>query len=101
MDDSHQIHIPASFLALYMEPGQLRPRAGRAEISARYELCEDLAQHLVDYARGQQSDLGITEEDVLERLERGLEAPASGLAPPESRWIVRRLAELAGWPPAR
>ena len=99
MDDFfHQIDIPESFIALYLDPGQSRPRAGRAVILARYEFCEDMAGHLTELARARQQELGVTESDVLERIERGLRDPASGVDGAEARWIVRRLAELAGWP---
>lgn len=98
MEDIHQIPLPASFVALFIEPGQSRPRAGRAEIAARYEFCEDLAQHLTEHARARHHDLGVTEEDVLDRIERGLRAPDSGVDAAQAHWIVRRLAELAGWP---
>ncbi len=97
MDDHNQLEIPDSFVALYLVAGRLKPTATRAVIGARYEFCEDLAQHLVEYARAQHHDLGITEADVLERCHDGLRAEASGVGEAEAQWIVRRLAELAGW----
>ena len=100
MYDHNQLALPDSFVALFVEPGRPRPNATRALITARYEFCEDLANHLVEYARAQHHDLGITEGDVLERVQRGLEQADSGVTPIEARWVVRRLAELAGWPVA-
>lgn len=64
----------------------------------RYEACEDLANHLVDHARTLLFQLGVTEDDVLERCLRGLDTPESGVSGPEARWVVHRLAELLGWP---
>lgn len=98
MDDPNQLELPGSFVALFIDPGRQRPSATRAAITARYEFCEDLANHLVEYARAQHHDLGITEGHVLERVQLGLEQPLSGVNPVEARWVVRRLAELAGWP---
>jgi hypothetical protein len=98
MHELNQIEIPESFIALFVEPGRAKPNATRAVIGARYEFCEDLANHLYEYARAQHHDLGITEGDVLERVQLGLEQPASGVNAAEARWVVRRLAELEGWP---
>ena len=98
MYDHNQLEIPDSFVALFVEPGRQKPNATRAAIGARYEFCEDLANHLYEYARAQHHDLGITKSDVLERVQLGLEQPDSGLNAAEARWVVRRLAELEGWP---
>ena len=97
MYDHHQLEIPPSFIALYVEPGRERPRASRAEIWARYDVCEDLASQLFEYARAQHFDLGIGEQDVLDRVLAGLQAPDAGIGPEEARWVIRRLAELEGW----
>lgn len=98
MYDHNQLDVPDSFVALFIAPGRERPSASRAAVSARYEFCEDLANHLYEYARAQHHDLGITEEAVLERVLLGLQSPESGVDGPEARWVVRRLAELQGWP---
>ncbi len=98
MSDDHQIDIPPSFIALFVPPGRLRPTAGRAEILSRYELCEDLAAMLTDTARTMLFNLGITEDDVLDRCERGLTTEGAVVNPTEARWVVRRLAELLDWP---
>ncbi len=97
MTDDQSIEIPPSFLALYIEPGRVKPSASRAVIGARYELCEDLATLLVDHARNTLLDLGITEDDVLVRCHQGLLVDASVVEPNEAQWVVRRLAELLGW----
>lgn len=98
MSDDHQIEIPPSFIALFVDPGRIKPNASRAVIGARYEFCEDLAQLLTDTARTMQFDLGITEDDVLERCHRGLLVDGSGVDAREAGWVVCRLAELLGWP---
>ncbi|MGE0314912.1 MAG: ATPase with chaperone activity [Lautropia sp.] len=100
MSEENQTEIPRSFIALFVPPGRLRPTESRAFILARYEFCEDLATMLVEHARNLLFDLGITEQDVLERCHRGLVGgdPADpALAQQEADWIVRRLAELLGW----
>ena len=97
MYDHNQLEIPDSFMALFLAPGRLKPSATRAVITARYELCEDLASHLEDGARGQHHDLGIPAPEVLQRCQAGLLSAGSGLNAAEAEWVVRRLAELAGW----
>ncbi len=98
MYDDNQVEIPDSFYALYRVAGKIKLSAPRDEILARYELCEDLANHLVEYARARHHDLGIAEEDVLIRCHQGLQDPAAGVGSQESVWVIRRLAELQGWP---
>jgi hypothetical protein len=97
MYDHYQLEIPASFMALYLTPGRVQPNASRDVIAARYELCEDLANHLFEYARAQFHDLGISEGDVLSRCHLGLAGESSTVNPAEAVWVVRRLAELEGW----
>lgn len=67
------------------------------EVRARYELCEDLAGHLVGSAQALHHDDGLAEEDVLLRCLQALQQPASGLQPGEGAWVVQRLAELLRW----
>jgi len=98
MDDADQTQVPDSFVAIYMQPGRLKPTASRAAITARYEWCEDLANHLFEYTRAQHFDLGIAESDVLNRVHQGLLGDASGVNSAEATWVVYRLAELQGWP---
>ena len=97
MSDESQIVVPPSFIALYMEPGRIKPTASREDIVARYEFCEDLATMLVDHARTKLWELGVAEIDVLERVHRGLSTDPSGVNPAEAEWVIRRLAELLGW----
>ena len=97
MSDESQIVVPPSFVALFIEPGRVKPNAPREHILARYELCEDLATMLMDHARTKLWELGVTEADVLERIHRGLLADAAGVDGAEAQWVTRRLAELLDW----
>jgi acetoin utilization deacetylase AcuC-like enzyme len=92
-----QTFIPPSFDELYRDP-RGRLRIGRDEYRARYELCEDMAQMLVERAQAWHHDLGLSEDVVIGRTVAGLRGADSGFSPDESRWVVRRLAELLGWP---
>lgn len=98
MSQENQIYIPESFMALFVAPGRSKPTASHAEVSARYELCEDMANMLTDTAQNMQFTLGVTEQDVLMQCLRGLQAEASVVSVPESVWVVQRLAELLNWP---
>ena len=98
MSQDNQIYIPESFMALFVAPGRYKPTASHAEVSARYELCEDMANMLTDTAQTMQFSLGVTEQDVLMQCLRGLQAEASVVSLPESVWVVQRLAELLNWP---
>ncbi len=97
MSDEYQIHIPPSFVAVHAD-ARGRLQLPRDEFRARYELCEDLAQALMERAQMLQFDLGVTEADVLQRMGQGLRGAESGLVGGEGVWVVRRLAELLGWP---
>lgn len=97
MDDHSQILIPDSFVALYLSPGRSRPSLPRDELATRYELCEDLAQALVEHARAMLFGQGVSEDEVLLRCHRGLLVEGSVVSTLEATWVVRRLAELLGW----
>lgn len=95
-DDENQITLPPSFLSLFVPPGRLKPTESRAHITQRYELCEDLAQLLVETAQLQRWSLGITTTDALQRIQRGLPDTELDLSDAESNWVMTRLAELLG-----
>lgn len=97
MSDENQIDVPSSFIALFVEPGRIKPNASRGEILKRYEYCEDLAHMLVESAQTHLWQLGIAERDVLERMHAGLMSGEAGVDEAEARWVTRRLAELLGW----
>ena len=98
MSEDNQIFIPESFMTLFIQPGRYKPSASRAEVSSRYELCEDMANMLTETAQNMQFTLGITEQDVLIQCLIGLQAEESVVTLPESQWVVHRLAELLNWP---
>ncbi len=64
----------------------------------RYDLCEDLAQQLVDFAKNVHHDLGVSEDEVLARCRRGLLAQPAQVEIAEAGWVAQRLAELLYWP---
>lgn len=97
MHDEYQIHIPPSFLAVHSDARQ-RLSIPLAELRERYEVCEDLANHLVEHCKGIHVDVGVDEQEVLQRCLKGLLTPASGVAQGEAVWVVTRLAELLSWP---
>ncbi len=98
MYDHNQLEVPDSFVALFLTRGRLQAGSTREHVSARYEHCEDLAQHLLEYARAQHLDAGLSQADVLERCRLGLTAAPAGVSEAEAGWVVARLAELADWP---
>jgi hypothetical protein len=96
MDDTSQIQPPESFVALF------RSRAGRlqapiAEIVARYELCEDLACHLVEQAQTIYHAGNASEEGVLLGFYAAISAEGAAVNTAEAAWIIQRLAELLAW----
>lgn len=64
MSAESQLVLPPSFLALFIEPGRVKPSAPRQHILSRYELCEDMANLLTDTAKTRLWELGIAETDV-------------------------------------
>ncbi|MEN9416422.1 MAG: hypothetical protein RI988_42 [Pseudomonadota bacterium] len=101
MSEDSQIVIPEAFIDLFRPAGaqgRYRLTETRDVIAARHEFCEDLAQMLTETAQDQLHALGVTPEDVLERIARGLRSPESPVSAPEAGWVVGRLAEVLGWP---
>ncbi len=96
MSDDYQIEIPPSFQALHTN-ARGRLLIPLVDFRARYELCEDLAQHLTEHCRSIHVELGVDEQDVLERCNRGLVGPDAVVAENEACWVVTRLAELLDW----
>ena len=96
MSDESQIHIPPSFEAVYRD-ARGRLTATRAVFQARYELCEDMAQLLVEPSQAVHHDQGVSEDLVLARTQTGLATPDAGFSEAEAVWVVTRLAELLGW----
>lgn len=98
MSDEYQIEVPPSFIALYTD-SRRRLTVPVHELRQRYELCEDLAQQLADHARTTHFAHGISQDEVLRRMHRGLTSPEPQVEAAEAGWVVRRLAELLEWEP--
>ncbi len=96
MSDDYQIEIPPSFFALFADARQ-RLTEPIAVVRARYELCEDLATHLIEQAQTLHHVAVPSEHEILHRIRDGLRAEGSGVSAAEATWIVRRLAELLNW----
>lgn len=97
MDDDNQIHVPPSFMAVYSDArGRLTDKADT--VRTRYELCEDLAAHLVEHAQTLYHVQAPSEAEILRRIHAGLCTAESGVSVAEATWIVTRLAELLAWP---
>ena len=97
MSDESQIVVPPSFIALFAQPGRVKPSERREFIAERHELCEDLATMLTDHALAKLWELGVAESDVLVCIHRGLLTGEAGLSAAEAEWVTRRLAELLNW----
>jgi hypothetical protein len=90
MDDDNQIHVPPSFMAVYSDArGRLTDAADA--VRQRYELCEDLAGHLVEHAQTLYHVQAPSEAEILRRIQ-------SGVSTAEATWVATRLAELLAWP---
>lgn len=98
MSDDNQTVIPRPFIELFVPTGAVEPREPRAVIAERYDLCEDMAQMLTEHAKAKLFELGVEEQDVLERVHRGLLAEGLVVAGGEAGWVICRLAELLEWP---
>ena len=96
MEHDNQTHIPPSFIALFMVPSRATPRSPYAEILARYELCEDMANMLAPSISSKMHDQGMSEKEVMQRCLAGLAGEGSMVTEPEAQWVVSRLAELVG-----
>lgn len=96
MSDDYQITIPPSFYALYCDARQ-RLTEPLATVRVRYEICEDLATHMVEHCLQVHRDIGVSGGEVLERCHRGLLSDESGVSAAEAQWVVTRLAELLNW----
>ena len=96
MQDGSQIYLPESFIALYQRRGH-KLLVPLAEVAARYELCEDLAQMLVEQAQILYHQSAPSEHAILKTMHMGLQSEGAVVTPPEARWVILRLSELLGW----
>jgi hypothetical protein len=97
MSDASQLEIPASFVALFVRPGQTRPHTAREVVAARYELCEDLAQSLAPTASHMQLARELHAAEVLAQCQQAICGPEAVINEAEAQWVVCRLAELLDW----
>jgi uncharacterized tellurite resistance protein B-like protein len=97
MDDSNQLEVPPSFLALFTSPSGHRLTEPIATVRARYDICEDLAQMLTDHASTVLAQSNASEREVLAKMGDALVADGSPVQEAEATWVIRRLAELLGW----
>ena len=92
--DHNQTLVPESFLAIHSRHG--RALLTRAEMEARYELCEDVALHAAAFLAVRHQP-GNDTANALRHCHAGLRADAGAFAPAEAAWVVRRVAELQEW----
>ena len=97
MDDSNQIDVPPSFVALFTNPSGHRLTEPMRIVRTRYELCEDMAQMLMEQAAAAHFKSGGSEAEVLRKMQAGLSAAESPVSAAEAQWVVTRIAELLGW----
>jgi hypothetical protein len=96
MFDENQTFIPDSYVELYRD-SRGRLTIGKAELSSSYEMCEDMAQALVERCRPVHMSDGVDEPQILERCHAGLASPGTGFSAPQAQWVIRRTAELLDW----
>ncbi len=94
MYDHNQTLVPDSFLALHSAHG--RSLLSRAEMEARFELCEDLALHTASFLAAHEQDPDGS-DDALRRCHAGLCVEPAAVSAVEAAWVIRRVAELQDW----
>ncbi len=97
MNEDNQRQIPEAFILAHTPAGRQRPALSKDELLERHELCEDLAQMLLETAQSRFHEMGITEADVLRTIRDGLPATDLLVHEAEISWVIGRIAELAGW----
>jgi hypothetical protein len=95
--DDNQTFVAESFIALYCD-ARHRLTASRETVCARHEFCEDLANLLTEQCTTVHFRDGLDEATVLENCRVGLLVEPSVVSADEAVWVVRRAAELLGWP---
>lgn len=68
------------------------------ELWTRYDVCEDLARKLAEYASRTMGQFGWSSDDVLEKVGKSLNRKVSAgewdLSPAEIDWVMRRMRGL-------
>lgn len=95
MSEGNQLTVAPSFAALHADRSG-RVRTPLAELLARYELCEDLASHLVEQAQLLYHREAPSEAGVLLGMHTALREGGI-VSAPEAGWVIQRLAELLDW----
>ena len=93
--DHNQTLVPESFLTLHSRQG--RPLGSRADIEARFEICEDVALHTAAFLAARHHE-GDDSGEALQRCHDGLRADPAAFSAGEAAWVTRRVAELQEWP---
>ena len=94
MSNDSQIVVPASFVALFVSPGKIKPAIPHQLLVDRHDLCEDLAQMLFEQAKAKQWELGLSQDVVTERMAIGLSQSPELVSEAEAKWVMTRLNEL-------
>ena len=93
MNEHSQILVPEAFADIYRSrPGSARSLLPLAEVAARHELCEDLAQAMTEPARTMLFGAHLAEDEVLRRCLAGLRAEGA------ARPLPRRCGWCGVWP---
>jgi len=78
--------------------GRYRTGLTEEELRARYDACEDLAGQLAACASRKMSVSGLSLDDALGRVEKGLNGKVGAgqwdLSPAEITWVIKRTREL-------
>ncbi|MET3232604.1 UNVERIFIED_ORG: hypothetical protein ABIC54_004809 [Burkholderia sp. 1263] len=68
------------------------------ELWTRYDVCEDRAGQLAEYGARKMSASGLSQNDALERVEKGLKAKVGAgqwdFSRDEMAWLMKRTREL-------
>jgi hypothetical protein len=95
MYEIRQLEIPSSFMALYCVNG--RAVMAREFVEARYEACEDLAQHVSELCANLSCKEELADAVVLQRCHAGLLQTPETVSALEAAWVTCRAAELLQW----
>lgn len=89
----NQLLIAESFQTLHLGTNG-RPTLPHAELHARHELCEDLAQSLCEVCLALKGADDTDLSSAIRHCHDGLAGPDSGISRLEAGWVANRLAEL-------
>ncbi len=85
-------------LLVHEKDGRYHTGLTGEELWARYDGCEDLAGQLAQYASRKMSASGLSLDDALGRVEKGLTGKVGtgqwDFSPAEITWVIKRTREL-------